>query len=72
MMTFEYLLLITIVYNLRDLIVKFYYLFIYFWPLQEASRMLLVPWPGIEPTPPTGEAWSLNHWTTREVHLIYF
>ena len=39
MMKFEYLLLITIVYNLDDFIV-FYYLFIYFWPLQEASRML--------------------------------
>ena len=26
-----------------------------------------VPQPGIEPTPPVVEAWSLNHWTTREV-----
>ena len=41
MMTFEYLLLITIIYNLHDLIVSFYYLFIYFWPLQEASRMFV-------------------------------
>ena len=23
--------------------------------------------PGIEPVPPVMEAWSLNHWTTREV-----
>ena len=28
---------------------------------------ILVPQPGIEPAPPTMEAWSLNHWTTREV-----
>ena len=27
----------------------------------------LVHWPGIEPTPPALGAWSLNHWTTREV-----
>ena len=28
---------------------------------------ILVPPPGIEPTPPVVEARSLNHWTTREV-----
>ena len=27
----------------------------------------LVPWPGIEPWTPALGAWSLNHWTTREV-----
>ena len=27
----------------------------------------LGPRPGIEPMPPALEAWSLNHWTTREV-----
>ena len=27
----------------------------------------LVPWPGIEPGPPALGAWSLSHWTTREV-----
>ena len=27
---------------------------------------ILVPQPGIEPVPPAVEAWSLNHWTTRE------
>ena len=27
----------------------------------------LVPRPGIEPGPPTLGAWSLTHWTTREV-----
>ena len=28
---------------------------------------ILVPWPGIEPMSLALEAWSLNHWTTREV-----
>ena len=27
----------------------------------------LVPWPRIEPGPPALGAWSLSHWTTREV-----
>lgn len=26
-----------------------------------------VPWPWIEPWPPACEAWSLSHWSTREV-----
>ena len=30
-------------------------------------RGILVPQPGTEPPPPALEAWSLNHWTTREV-----
>ena len=28
---------------------------------------ILVPQPGIKPVPPAVEAWSLNHWTAREV-----
>jgi len=27
----------------------------------------LVPWPGMEPKAPALRAWSLNHWTTRQV-----
>ena len=27
----------------------------------------IVPWPGIKPGPPALGAWSLSHWTTREV-----
>ena len=27
----------------------------------------LVPWPGIKPKSPALEAWSLSHWSTREV-----
>ena len=32
----------------------------------------LIPWPGMEPGPPALGAWSLNHWTTREVPQIDF
>ena len=32
---------------------------------------ILVPRPGIEPTLPALGAASLNHWTTREVPLLY-
>ena len=28
---------------------------------------ILVPQKGIKPAPPAVEAWSVNHWTTREV-----
>ena len=30
-----------------------------------AGRML-ASGPGVEPTPPAGEVWSLNDWTTRK------
>ena len=42
-----------------------FFIFI-FWPHCKACG-ILVPWPGIEPTPTALEAWSLNHWTAREV-----
>ena len=32
----------------------------------------LVPWPGIEPRPCALEAWSLSHWTAREIPWEYF
>ena len=38
----------------------------FFWPHHEACR-ILAPGPGIEPMPSAVEAWSPNHWTTREV-----
>ena len=31
---------------------------------------ILIPWPGIEPMPSALVAWSLNHWTTREVNIF--
>ena len=43
-------------------------LFIY-WPCCMACG-ILVPWPGMEPTPLAVEAWSLNHLTTRK-SLLY-
>ena len=33
---------------------------------------ILVPQPGLESMPPAVGAWSLNHWTTREVPLHFF
>ena len=39
---------------------------IFFWP-RCAACGILVPQPGIKPTPPAVEARSLNHWTAREV-----
>ena len=39
--------------------------FFFFW-LCCAACGILVPWPGIEPTSPAVEAWSLNRWTARE------
>ena len=32
--------------------------------------VVLVPWPGIEPTPLVVEVQSLNHWTTGEMSLF--
>ena len=31
---------------------------------------ILVPLPGFEPVPPAVDAWSPNHWTTREFPII--
>ena len=33
---------------------------------------ILVPQPGIKPVPPAVKAWSLNHWTAKEVPKIIF
>ena len=35
------------------------------------SLWYLVPWPGTEPRPPALGAWSLSHWTTREVPILF-
>ena len=59
---------------------KYMYLFIYLaapglgcgmWTLS-CSRWNLIPWLGIEPRPPALGAWSLSHWTTREVLKLHF
>ena len=39
--------------------------------LHHAACDILVPQPGIEPVPPALEAWSLNHWTTKEVPFLW-
>ena len=44
--------------------------FVFFW-LHCWACGILVPQPGIEPTSPAVEAWSLNHWTTREVPSVF-
>ena len=47
-----------------------FYLFIYLVLLERhagGAGWILVPWPGIVPLSPAVEAWSLNHWTAREV-----
>ena len=42
--------------------------FFFFWPRHTACG-ILVPRPGMEPETPAVEAWSPNHWTSREVPL---
>ena len=39
----------------------------FFFLASRAACGILVPRPGIKPMPPAVEAWSLNHWPTREV-----
>ena len=46
-------------------------LFIYFFGCAKACG-ILVPWPGIEFMLPAVEAWSFNHWTTREFPKLQF
>ena len=35
-------------------------------PFGPAAYRILVPHPGMKPVSPAVEAWSLNHWATRE------
>ena len=51
-------------FDLLGLFVFFLFLFL---AAPCAAYRILVPRPGIEPVPPTVEAWSPNHWTAREV-----
>ena len=41
--------------------------FSFFFSLHRAACRILVPWPGMEPTPPAVEAQSPNYWTARQV-----
>ena len=41
-------------------------LFFFFLVAPLHGRGILVPWPEIRPQPPTVEAWSPKHWTTKQ------
>ena len=43
------------------------YLPLHLWGLCPEPCRILFPQPGIEPSHPAVEAWSFNHWATREV-----
>ena len=45
----------------------FYYLCIWLYQVLVTVHGYLISWPGIRPRPPSLGAWSLNHWTTREI-----
>ena len=47
-------------------------IFIYLFRPYYMACGILVPWPGIEPAPLALEAWSLNHWATREFPLYNY
>ena len=49
-----------------------YFIFNYFFGYAMQHVESLLPWPGIKPMPLAVEAWSLNPWTTREVHLMEY
>ena len=49
----------------------FLLLLLFFW-LHSVACRIIVPQPGIEPASPAVEAWSLNHWTTREIPVVSF
>ena len=58
---------IIIILPLNSTFVFLFCLFCFIFWLLCPGCGILVPSPGIEPVPPGVEAWSLNHWTTREV-----
>ena len=59
----------------KVLSILFYFQKIYFYLLFLAMSQacgIPVPWPETESMPPEVEAWSLNHWTARDIPLFYF
>ena len=44
---------------------------LFIWPLHTACGTLFSQ-PGIKPVPPATEAWTLNHWITREDFVLSF
>ena len=59
---------------LRFIFLSFFYFVVWLFVFKSflASCGILVPQPGIEPSPPALEVQSLNHQTTREDPEIYF
>ena len=49
----------------------FFFNCLFFWPHHKAYG-ILVPWPGIEPSPPCIGRQRLNYWTTGEVPMPCF
>ena len=72
------------VYYLLDIVVSTLHFLLHFIPpvtlygsfffplLHHEACGILVPQLGVETVPPALEAWSLNHWTTREVFMVVF
>ena len=51
---------------------KFSLLFFFFFSFGHSTYGILVPHPGIDPTPPVVEVQGLNHWTTLRSPSIPF
>ena len=64
----EHLLLTICISSLDKCLSKSFAHFFFFFGLTACG--ILAPWPGIEPMPSALAAWSLNHWTSREVPLF--
>ena len=52
-------------------VLHFFFFYFNFWSHWAACE-ILVPRPRIESVPPAVRAWSLNHWSTREVPVFTF
>ena len=50
----------------------FFFFFLNIYLFGRTACGILVPWPGIKPISSALEAWSFNHWTTREVPTPVF
>ena len=50
----------------------FMHIYFFFCSGSSAACESLAPWPVIEPRPPELGAWSLSHWTTREIPVYAF
>ena len=51
---------------------SFFLFFLFLFWLCGTACGILVPQPRIKPAPPAVEAWTLNHWSAREVPVVAF